>query len=231
MVAFIRGKVVDERANPLNRGLIAAYRPVIENVLKFPRATLLLAFLLLGATAWPIARLGTEFMPPLDEGDLLYMPTALPGLAVGKAAEILQQTDRILRTFPEVERVFGKIGRAESATDPAPLEMVETTVKLKPRAAWRDGLTTAKLIEEMDAALRIPGMGNVWVLPIRNRIDMLATGIKSPVGIKVAGPNLAVIQRVGSEIEAVVRNVPGTASAFFASASPVVATSKWFPTA
>ncbi len=214
MVAFIRGKIVDETANPLNRVLIALYRPVINKVLAFPKATLVIAVVAALATIWPATRLGSEFMPPLDEGDLLYMPTALPGLAVGKGAQILQQTDRILKTFPEVQRVFGKIGRAESATDPAPLEMVETTVMLKPKSEWRAGMTTEKLIEEMDAALKLPGMGNVWVQPIRNRIDMLATGIKSPVGIKIAGPDLNVIQRIGNEIETVVKQVPGTASAF-----------------
>jgi len=214
MVAFIRGKIIDESANPLNRFLIAGYRPLIDAVLRHPRLTMLGAVILLVATAWPASRLGSEFMPPLDEGDVLYMPTALPGLAVGKAAEILQQTDRIIRGFPEVERVFGKIGRAETATDPAPLEMVETTVRFKPKDEWRDGMTTEKLIEEMDAALRIPGMGNVWVQPIRNRIDMLATGIKSPVGIKIAGPDLKVIQQVGAQIEAAVKNVEGTVSAF-----------------
>ncbi|MEQ1439763.1 efflux RND transporter permease subunit [Fontimonas sp. SYSU GA230001] len=214
MVTFIRGHIADESANPLNRALIAAYRPAIATVLNHPRATLGIAAVVALATLWPATRLGSEFMPPLDEGDLLYMPTALPGLAVGKAAQLLQQTDRILKTFPEVERVFGKIGRAESATDPAPLEMVETTIKLKPRSAWRAGMTTEKLIAEMDAALKIPGMGNVWVQPIRNRIDMLATGIKSPVGIKIAGPDLDVIERIGSQIETALRNVPGTASAF-----------------
>lgn len=214
MVAFIRGRIADEAANPLNRALIALYRPVIDAVLRHPRATLALAALAALATLWPATRLGREFMPPLDEGDLLYMPSALPGLAVGKGAQILQQTDRILKTFPEVERVFGKIGRAESATDPAPLEMIETTIRLKPKSQWRAGMTTEKLIEEMDAALRIPGMGNVWVQPIRNRIDMLATGIKSPVGIKIAGPDLKVIEAVAAEIEAVVKQVPGTASAF-----------------
>ena len=214
MIAFIRGRVADESANPLNRLLIRLYRPVITAVLARPVLTLVFAGLALTATLWPASRLGSEFMPPLDEGDLLYMPTALPGLAVGKASEILQRTDRILKTFPEVERVFGKMGRAESATDPAPLEMMETTLMLKPKSQWRAGLTTDGLIEQMDAALQIPGMANVWVQPIRNRIDMLATGIKSPVGIKIAGPDLTVIERVGRDIEAAVRTVPGTASAF-----------------
>ena len=214
MMWFIKGRIHDEQKNPLNRVLIRIYRPGIHTVLRYPRATLVIAVLAMVLSVWPATRLGSEFMPPLDEGDLLYMPTALPGLAVGKGAEILQQTDRILKTFPEVKRVFGKIGRAETATDPAPLEMVETTVQLKPKEEWRAGMTTEKLIEEMDAALKIPGMGNVWVNPIRNRIDMLATGIKSPVGIKIAGPELAVIERIGAEVERVVKAIPGTASAF-----------------
>lgn len=214
IVAFIRGHIIDEASNPLNRLLIRAYRPVIDWVLKRPRTTLLIAALSMVITIWPVTRLGSEFMPPLDEGDLLYMPTALPGLSAGKAAQILQQTDRIIKTFPEVKSVFGKIGRAESATDPAPLEMIETTIQLKPKSEWRAGMTTEKLIQEMDAALKIPGMGNIWVQPIRNRIDMLATGIKSPVGIKIAGPDLNIIQNIGTRIEAVVKQVPGTASAF-----------------
>jgi len=214
MFWFIRGKIQDEQKNPINRFLIAIYRPGIHAVLRHPRMTLAIAAVAMVLSVWPATKLGSEFMPPLDEGDLLYMPTALPGLAVGKGAEILQKTDRILKTFPEVKRVFGKIGRAETATDPAPLEMVETTVQLKPKSEWRAGLTTEKLIEEMDAALKIPGMGNVWVNPIRNRIDMLATGIKSPVGIKIAGPDLAVIERLGTEVERVVKAIPGTSSAF-----------------
>ena len=214
MVWFIRGKIQDEQKNPLNRFLIAVYRPGIHLVLRHPRMTLATAAVAMVLSVWPATKLGSEFMPPLDEGDLLYMPTALPGLAVGKGAEILQQTDRILKTFPEVHRVFGKIGRAETATDPAPLEMIETTVQLKPKSEWRAGLTTEKLIEEMDAALKIPGMGNVWVNPIRNRIDMLATGIKSPVGIKIGGPDLAVIERIGADVERAVKEIPGTSSAF-----------------
>ena len=214
MVWFIRGKIQDEQKNPINRFLIHIYRPGIHAVLRHPRMTLVIAVIAMVLSVWPATQLGSEFMPPLDEGDLLYMPTALPGLAVGKGAEILQQTDRILKTFPEVKRVFGKIGRAETATDPAPLEMVETTVQLKDQSEWRAGMTTAKLIEEMDAALKIPGMGNVWVNPIRNRIDMLATGIKSPVGIKIAGPDLKVIEQLGAEVERVVKDIPGTSSAF-----------------
>ncbi len=214
MVYFIRGKIRNEQDNPLNRALTTAYRPALRAVLARPWVTLGVAGLAVAITAWPAARIGSEFLPPLFEGDLLYMPTALPGLSPAKAAEILQQTDRIIKTFPEVHHVFGKIGRADTATDPAPLEMVETTVRLRPREEWREGMTIDKLIDEMDAALKIPGMGNVWVQPIRNRIDMLATGIKSPVGIKVAGPDLAVIDKIGAEIERVVKDVPGTSSAF-----------------
>ena len=214
MTLFVRGRIRSEHENPLNRALIALYRPVIDQVLRYPRTTLVLAAAVALTTVWPALRLGSEFMPPLDEGDLLYMPTALPGLAVGKGAQILQQTDRILKTFPEVERVFGKLGRADTATDPAPLEMVETTVMLKPKAQWRAGMTTEKLIEAMDAALQVPGMGNVWVQPIRNRIDMLATGIKSPVGVKIAGPDLRIIEELGEKIAAVIKTVPGTTSVF-----------------
>jgi Cu(I)/Ag(I) efflux system membrane protein CusA/SilA len=214
MAYFIRGKIADEAANPVNRSLIAAYRPLLRRALARPRTTLVIGGALLLLTAWPVLKLGSEFMPPLDEGDLLYMPTALPGLSAAKAAELLQQTDRIIRRFPEVERVLGKMGRAETATDPAPLEMMETTIRLKPREQWRDGLTTELLIDELDAALQIPGLGNVWVQPIRNRIDMLATGIKSPVGIKIAGPDLREIERIGTQIEQAIRAVPGTSSAF-----------------
>ena len=214
MSAFIRGRIRDEHDNPINRVLIALYRPVIDRVLRHPRATLVIAALLVLAALWPATRLGSEFMPPLDEGDVLYMPTTLPGLSAGKAAEILQQTDRMLKTFPEVARVFGKSGRAETATDPAPLEMIETTIQFKPRSEWRPGMTPQALIAEMDAALKIPGMGNVWVQPIRNRIDMLATGIKSPVGVKIAGPDLAEIERIANRVEAEIKAIPGTASAF-----------------
>jgi Cu(I)/Ag(I) efflux system membrane protein CusA/SilA len=210
---LVRGRIPRERANPLNRLLIAAYRPALEGVLRFPRATLLVAALVLAATAVPLSRLGGEFMPALDEGDLLYMPTALPGLSVAKAAELLQQTDRMIKAVPEVARVFGKAGRADSATDPAPLEMFETTIRFKPREQWRAGMTPEKLVEELDRVVRVPGLANVWVPPIRNRIDMLATGIKSPVGIKVAGPDLATIDRLTAQIESAVKRVPGVSSA------------------
>lgn len=210
---FIRGKIAAENRNPLNRFFIALYRPMINAVLKFPRLTLLLAALLVASTAIPLSRLGSEFMPPLEEGDLLYMPTAQPGLSAGKAAELLQQTDRMIATFPEVKRVFGKAGRAETATDPAPLEMFETTIQFKPKSEWRAGMTEKRLIDELDKAIRIPGLANVWVQPIRNRIDMLATGIKTPLGIKVAGPDLKVIERIAQQIEALVKTLPGTASA------------------
>jgi Cu(I)/Ag(I) efflux system membrane protein CusA/SilA len=177
----------------------------LELVLRFPKSTLLAAALALAITAIPVMRLGGEFMPPLDEGDLLYMPSALPGISVSKAAELLQQTDRLIKTVPEVQRVFGKAGRADTATDPAPLEMFETTIQFKPREQWRPGMTSEKLVEELDRVVKVPGLSNVWVPPIRNRIDMLATGIKSPVGIKVAGPDLATIDKLAAQIESAVR--------------------------
>ena len=210
---LIRGRIPDERSNPISRALIAIYRPLLDAVLHFPKSTLVVAALVAAATWYPMQRLGAEFMPPLDEGDLLYMPSALPGITAGKVAQVLQQTDRLIRTVPEVARVFGKAGRAESATDPAPLEMLETTIQFKPRDQWRPGMTPDKLVEELDRVVRVPGLSNIWVPPIRNRIDMLATGIKSPVGVKVAGTNLAEIDRVAAEIERVVRGVPGVSSA------------------
>lgn len=210
---FIRGRVPHERSNPINRLLMAVYRPALDAVLRFPKATLVVAAVLLGLTVIPALRLGAEFMPALDEGDLLYMPSALPGLSVSKASQLLQQTDRLIKTVPEVERVFGKAGRADTATDPAPLEMFETTIQFKPRAQWRAGMTADKLVEELDRVVKVPGLSNVWVPPIRNRIDMLATGIKSPVGIKVAGTDLAVIDKLTTQIEAAVKRVPGVSSA------------------
>ncbi|RCW66071.1 efflux RND transporter permease subunit [Pseudorhodoferax soli] len=210
---LIRGRIPREAANPLNRLLIAVYRPVLELVLRFPKLTLAIAALVLAVTVVPLMRLGGEFMPALDEGDLLYMPSALPGLSIAKAAELLQQTDRLIKTVPEVERVFGKAGRADTATDPAPLEMFETTIRFKPREQWRADMTPDKLVEELDRVVKVPGLSNVWVPPIRNRIDMLATGIKSPVGIKLAGADLATIDRLTAQVEAAVKNVPGVSSA------------------
>jgi Cu(I)/Ag(I) efflux system membrane protein CusA/SilA len=209
---FIRGRIPAERRNPLNRFLIAAYRPLLAGVMRAPWLTLAVA-VLLAASMWiPIHRLGTEFLPPLYEGDLLYMPSALPGLSPGKAAQLLQQTDKLIATVPEVKSVFGKIGRAETATDPAPLEMVETVVQLKPREEWRPGMTPDKLVEELDRLVRLPGLSNIWIPPIRNRIDMLATGIKSPLGIKVAGTDLVQIEQVAGAIEHAVKDVPGVSS-------------------
>lgn len=210
---FIRGRIPDEQSNPLNRWLIRAYRPAVSAVLRHPGRTLLVALIALVVTVWPAVRLGGEFMPPLDEGDLLYMPSALPGISAGKAAELLQQTDRLIKTVPEVRSVFGKAGRAETATDPAPMEMFETTIQLKPRDQWRPGMTPDKLVEELDRIVSVPGLSNVWVPPIRNRIDMLATGIKSPVGVKVAGTDPREIDRVAADIERVVKTVPGVSSA------------------
>lgn len=210
---LIRGRLPDERRNPLSRALIALYRPLLDAVLAWPKATIALALAVLASTAWPVLTIGAEFMPPLDEGDLLYMPTALPGLSAAKAAELLQQTDRLIKTLPEVESVHGKAGRAETATDPAPLEMFETTIQFKPKSEWRAGMTSDRLVEELDRIVKVPGLSNIWVPPIRNRIDMLATGIKSPVGIKVAGSNLAEIERIAGEIEQAVKRVPGVSSA------------------
>ena len=210
---MIRGRIPRERSNPINRLLIAGYRPLLAGVLRAPWLTLALAALLALSMWIPLQRLGSEFLPPLYEGDLLYMPSALPGLSPGKAAQILQQTDKLIATVPEVKSVFGKIGRAESATDPAPLEMIETVIQLKPQSEWRAGMTPEKLVEELDRVVRLPGLSNIWVPPIRNRIDMLATGIKSPLGIKVSGNDLGQIEQVASAIERVVKDVPGVSSA------------------
>ena len=211
---LIRGRIRPEHRNPIVRGLIGLYRPLLERALAVPQATLAVALLILIATAYPLARLGGEFMPPLDEGDLLYMPSALPGISGGKVAELLQQTNRLIKTVPEVASVFGKAGRAETATDPAPLEMFETTIQFKPRAQWRAGMTADKLVQELDNAVQVPGLSNIWVPPIRNRIDMLATGIKSPVGVKVSGSNLREVDRLAAAVERVVKQVPGVTSAF-----------------
>ena len=210
---LIRGRIRPEQQNPINRILIAGYRPILLWVLKHPGVTLLLSGLLLVLTLIPFSRLGSEFMPPLEEGSLLYMPTALPGLSADKARQLLQLSGRMIKTVPEVEHVFGKAGRAESATDPAPIEMFETTVTFKPRDQWRPGMTPQKLRQELDAAVKIPGLTNLWVPPIRNRIDMLATGIKSPIGIKVSGPDVEQIERLSQQIEQVAKTVPGVSSA------------------
>ncbi|HEJ7998885.1 TPA: efflux RND transporter permease subunit, partial [Serratia liquefaciens] len=210
---FIRGRIPDEHANPINRWLIRLYQPVLASVLARPKTTLGISCLLLLLTAYPLSRLGSEFMPQLDEGDLLYMPSSLPGMSAREASRLLQLTDRLIKTVPEVATVFGKAGRAESATDPAPLTMLETTIRFKPRDQWRPGMTMDKLVAELDAMVKVPGIANVWVPPIRNRLDMLATGIKSPVGIKVNGNNMADIERISGQIEQVVKQVPGVTSA------------------
>ena len=218
---FIRGKVISERRNPVNRLLVTLYRPAIEQVLRNPRSVLFAATLAAASMAWPLTgwwplagELGSEFMPDLDEGDLLYMPTTFPAVSIGKAQELLQQTDRLIRSVPEVARVFGKAGRAETATDPAPLTMIETTVQLKPRDQWRPDMTPQKLRRELDAVVKLPGLSNAWVMPIKNRIDMLATGIRTPVGLKIAGPDLKVIETLGKRIEHALAPLPGTASVF-----------------
>lgn len=210
---WIRGRIPREDANPINRFLAAIYRPAINATLKHPMTVVIIACVALASSAWPAMRIGGEFMPQMDEGDLLYMPTALPGLSVSEASELLQQTDRMIKTVPEVESVFGKAGRADTATDPAPLEMFETTVRLKPRSEWREGMTPDAVVEELDRAVRVPGLTNVWVPPIRNRIDMLATGVKSPIGVRVTGPDLASIQTAARTIEAEIQDVAGVSSA------------------
>ncbi len=211
---FIRGRILPEHRNPINRLLVWLYHPILEFAFRFKYLVLGVAVLTVSLTVIPFQRLGSEFMPPLWEGDLLYMPTMLPGVSIAKAREVLQQTDKIIRTFPEVEHVFGKVGRAETATDPAPLSMIETTITLKPESEWPKGMTVEKLTNEIDAAIQIPGLTNAWTMPIKTRIDMLSTGIKTPVGIKLAGPDLATLERLGKEIETVIREVPGTLSVY-----------------
>jgi Cu(I)/Ag(I) efflux system membrane protein CusA/SilA len=211
---FIRGRIIPENKNPLNRMLIWAYRPLIGQITRHPWRVVLVTFMLVVVGFWPANRLGSEFMPDLNEGDLMYMPTTFPGISIGKAQELLQQTDKLIRSVPEVKTVFGKIGRAETATDPAPLTMLETVIQLKPEEEWRDGVDIDDIKEELNQRVQLPGLTNAWVWPIKTRIDMLATGIKTPVGIKVAGPDLAVIQQLGQEIETVLKEVPGTATAF-----------------
>jgi Cu(I)/Ag(I) efflux system membrane protein CusA/SilA len=226
MAVFVKGKIRAEQQNPIARFFIRAYRPLIRGTLRRPVAVLVVGFSLLFVTVLPVQRLvfgdvfvpfpqiGSEFMPPLWEGDLLYMPTTLPGVSPQEAKEILQRTDRIIASFPEVERVFGKIGRAETATDPAPLSMIETTIILKPEDEWREGVTRQSLTAEMDRAINFPGLTNAWTMPIKTRTDMLATGIKTPVGVKIAGPDLDVLERLGREVEAAVQDLPGTRSAY-----------------
>ncbi len=211
---FVRGKILPEEKNPLSRFLMKIYRPVIHAVLRFKWATIVIALIIMTVTVIPLGKIGSEFMPPLNEGDLLYMPTTDPGISITKAKELLQQTDRIIKSFPEVHHVFGKIGRAESATDPAPLSMIETTIMLNPPDTWREGLTIEKLILELDAAIQFPGLTNAWTMPIKTRIDMLATGIKTPVGIKIMGPDLEVLSNLGQEIAGVIKDVEGTLSVF-----------------
>jgi Cu(I)/Ag(I) efflux system membrane protein CusA/SilA len=210
---WIRGKIPAEDRNPVSRGLIRVYQPALDAVLRWPKTTIAAAVVIFLSGIWPASQLGGEFLPPLDEGDLLYMPTALPGLSPQKASELLQRTDRMIKSVPEVARVFGKAGRADTATDPAPLTMFETTIQFKPRDQWRDGMTPEKLVKELDRAVQVPGLANLWIPPIRNRIDMLATGIKSPIGVKVYGSELAQIDRVAQAVEKIAKDVPGVSSA------------------
>ncbi|KAB7884290.1 efflux RND transporter permease subunit [Poseidonibacter ostreae] len=211
---FIRGKVLPEHKNPINKMLTAGYMPVLKAVLKFPKMVLAIAVIILGIGLWPLDKIGSEFIPPLDEGDLMYMPTTYPGISIGKARELLQQTDKLIKTVPEVETVFGKVGRAETATDPAPLTMIETFIQLKPKSEWREGTTTESLKKELDALVKLPGVTNAWVMPIKTRIDMLATGIKTPIGIKISGPDLKIIEQIGKDLEVIIKDVPGTTSVY-----------------
>lgn len=211
---LIKGKIKPEQSNPLNKALATAYRPILQIVLRFPKTVLAIAIILLIFGCWPLLHLGGEFMPEMDEGDLLYMPTTFPGISIGKAQQILQQTDKLIVTVPEVKAAFGKIGRAETATDPAPLWMIETTIQFKPKSEWRKGMTIDKLRAELEERVKLPGLSNAWVMPIRTRIDMLATGIKTPVGLKIAGPDLNVIQTLGKQVEDLLKGIPGTVSAF-----------------
>ncbi|AYV22275.1 efflux RND transporter permease subunit [Vibrio mediterranei] len=211
---FIRGKVLPEHKNPVNKALIVLYRPMLNLSLRYPKSMIVLAIVLMGSAFYPTSKLGSEFIPPLDEGDLMYMPTTYPGISIGKARELLQQTNKLIKTVPEVETVWGKIGRAETATDPAPLTMIETTIQLKPRSEWRDGVTTESLRKEFDDLVQFPGLTNAWVMPIKTRIDMLATGIKTPIGIKIAGPDLKVIEEIGANIEPILNTIQGTVSVY-----------------
>ncbi|WP_114764325.1 efflux RND transporter permease subunit [Vibrio rhodolitus] len=211
---FVRGKILPEHKNPINKGLVALYRPLLNLSLRYPKSMITLALLLLASSYYPVKQLGSEFIPPLDEGDLMYMPTTYPGISIGKARELLQQTNKLIKTVPEVETVWGKIGRAETATDPAPLTMIETTIQLKPRDQWREGVTTESLRKEFDELVQFPGLTNAWVMPIKTRIDMLATGIKTPIGIKIAGPDLKQIEKIGAQIEPILSPISGTTSVY-----------------
>lgn len=211
---FIRGKVLPEHKNPINRGLVALYRPMLNLSLRYPKSMIAIALALLASSYYPMSKLGSEFIPPLDEGDLMYMPTTYPGISIGKARELLQQTNKLIKTVPEVKTVWGKIGRAETATDPAPLTMIETTIQLKPRDEWREGVTTESLRKEFDQLVQFPGLTNAWVMPIKTRIDMLATGIKTPIGIKISGPDLKQIEKIGAQIEPILTPIAGTTSVY-----------------
>lgn len=211
---FVRGKVLPEHKNPVNKFLTFLYIPTLKTVLRFPKSTMVAALIVLAIGVWPIDKIGSEFIPPLDEGDLMYMPTTYAGISIGKARELLQQTNKLIKTVPEVETVSGKVGRADTATDPAPLTMIETFIQLKPKEQWREGMTTQDLIKEFDAVVNLPGLTNAWVMPIKTRIDMLATGIKTPVGIKIGGPDLMEIQKIGQQIESILTDVDGTASVY-----------------
>jgi Cu(I)/Ag(I) efflux system membrane protein CusA/SilA len=211
---FIRGKVLPEHKNPVNRLLTSIYVPVLKAVLNFPKSTLVVAVMFLAVGLWPLNKIGSEFIPPLDEGDLMYMPTTYPGISIGQARQLLQQTDKLIKTVPEVLTVFGKVGRAETATDPAPLTMIESFIQFKPKDEWREGVTPESLKKELDNLIQLPGVNNAWVMPIKTRIDMLATGIKTPVGIKISGPDLGEIQKIGQQLEVILKDVKGTASVY-----------------
>ncbi|MDD9178524.1 MULTISPECIES: efflux RND transporter permease subunit [Aliivibrio] len=211
---FVRGKILPEHKNPINKTLVALYRPLLNVSLRFPKTVLLVAIVLMGSAYYPISKMGSEFIPPLDEGDLMYMPTTYPGISIGKARELLQQTNKLIKTVPEVDTVWGKIGRAETATDPAPLTMIETVIQFKPKDEWRDGVTTESIKNELDQLIQFPGITNAWVMPIKTRIDMLATGIKTPIGIKIAGPDLNVIEKIGAELEPILNDIQGTTSVY-----------------
>lgn len=211
---FVRGNIISEHKNPINKGLVALYRPLLNLSLRYPKSMIVLAFVLMASAYYPMSKLGSEFIPPLDEGDLMYMPTTYPGISIGKARELLQQTNKLIKTIPEVKTVWGKMGRAETATDPAPLTMIETVIQLKPRDQWREGVTTESLRKEFDSLVQFPGLTNAWVMPIKTRIDMLATGIKTPIGIKIAGPDLKQIETIGAQLEPILNRVQGTASVY-----------------